>query len=57
MATASEAEVRLHGRRVGVLIYDRGGSRFIYEDDLAAPDHQVLGQIFEEDPATVGGDL
>jgi serine/threonine-protein kinase HipA len=53
MARASEAEVRLHGRRVGVLIYDRGGSRFIYEDDLAAPDHQVLGQIFEDDPATV----
>jgi serine/threonine-protein kinase HipA len=53
MATASEAEVCLHGRRVGVLIYDRGGSRFVYEDDLTAPDHQVLGQIFEDDPATV----
>ena len=44
------AEVRLHGRRVGVLRYDRGGTQFDYEDDLAAPGHATLGQVFEDDP-------
>lgn len=47
------AEVRLHGRRVGKLDYERGGSTFTYEDSLASPDHRVLGQIFEDDPRTV----
>jgi serine/threonine-protein kinase HipA len=47
------AEVRLHGRRVGELWCDRGGSRFNYEDDLAAHDHFTLGQIFEDDPRAV----
>jgi serine/threonine-protein kinase HipA len=49
----AEAEVRLHGRRVGALLYDKGGSVFRYEDDLLAPDHRTLGQTFEDDPRTV----
>lgn len=48
-----EAEVRLHGRRVGVLVYDKGGSAFTYEDDLTVPGHSTLGQIFEDDPRKV----
>lgn len=43
-------EVRLHGRRVGVLVYERGGCSFRYEDDLTDPGHQVLGQVFEDEP-------
>jgi serine/threonine-protein kinase HipA len=46
----ADAEVRLHGRRVGVIRYHQGGSTFTYEDDLISPDHQTLGQIFEDDP-------
>lgn len=53
MAAQGIAEVRLAGRTVGILEYDRGGSRFEYSDDLLAQDHQVLGQIFEDDPRTV----
>jgi serine/threonine-protein kinase HipA len=48
-----EAEVRLHGRRVGSLVYAKGGSSFLYEDDLTVPDHNTLGQIFEDDPRAV----
>ena len=48
-----DAEVRLHGRPVGVLRYETGGSDFTYSDDLTAPDHQPLGQIFEDDPGSV----
>jgi serine/threonine-protein kinase HipA len=47
------AEVRLHGRRVGALRFDRGGSTFSYEDDLTDPAHLVLGQVFEDDPRSV----
>ncbi len=47
------AEVRLHGRRVGILRYDRGGSAFEYDDDLTDPGHRPLGQVFEDDPRTV----
>jgi serine/threonine-protein kinase HipA len=47
------AEVRLHGRRVGELAFDRGGSVFRYDDDLTVPDHQVLGQVFEDDPQSI----
>lgn len=53
MAPRTTAVVRLHGRSVGVLTYDRGGSTFTYQDDLSAADHKVLGQIFEDDPRTV----
>ena len=49
----AEAEVRLHGRRVGILRYAQGGSAFTYEDDLVSPHHQTLGQIFEDDPYTI----
>jgi HipA-like protein len=48
-----EAEVRLHGRPVGVLRYARGGSEFRYQADLTDPDRYTLGQIFEDDPRTV----
>ena len=48
-----DAEVRLHGRPVGVLRYEKGGSDFTYSDDLTAPDHRPLGQIFEDDPGSV----
>jgi serine/threonine-protein kinase HipA len=47
------AEVRLHGRRVGILRYEQGGSTFTYEDDLVSPHHQILGQIFEDNPYTI----
>jgi serine/threonine-protein kinase HipA len=53
VAKPISVEVRLHGRRVGVLDYDRGGSAFTYEDSLALADHRVLGQIFEDDPRVV----
>lgn len=53
MVAGVTAEVRLHGKVVGVLTYDRGSSRLTYTDDLQGPDHRVLGQIFEEDPRTV----
>lgn len=49
----AEAEVRLHGRRVGILSYTQGASAFTYEDDLVSPDHKTLGQIFEDDPYKV----
>ncbi|SCL31614.1 serine/threonine-protein kinase HipA [Micromonospora inyonensis] len=45
--------MRLHGRRVGELRYRQGGSEFHYEDDLSRPDHQVLGQVFEDAPRIV----
>src|SRR5574342_505918 len=35
------------------LRFDRGGSSFVYEDDLSGPRHMVLGQIFEDDPVSV----
>jgi serine/threonine-protein kinase HipA len=53
VAKTVSAEVRLHGRRVGSLEYDRGGSAFRYEDDLTDRNHQTLGQIFEDDPRTL----
>ncbi|HEX9198950.1 MAG TPA: HipA domain-containing protein [Acidobacteriaceae bacterium] len=53
MSRTLDAEVQLHGRRVGELRYDRGGSAFTYEDQLGNPSHQILGQIFEDDPRTV----
>jgi serine/threonine-protein kinase HipA len=53
VAPVVEAEVRLHGRPVGILRYDKGGSRFTYTDDLTAADHRPLGQVFEDDPRTV----
>ncbi|WP_341719697.1 type II toxin-antitoxin system HipA family toxin [Micromonospora sp. FIMYZ51] len=53
MAAHTVAEVRLHGRHVGQLRFRQGGSEFTYGDDLASPEHRVLGQIFEDDPALV----
>lgn len=53
MGTVVDAEVRLHGRVVGVLRHEKGGSRFSYTDDLTAADHRPLGQIFEDDPGSV----
>ncbi|HET9896859.1 MAG TPA: HipA N-terminal domain-containing protein [Streptosporangiaceae bacterium] len=50
MSSFIEARVKLHGRNVGSLLYEKGGSSFVYEDDLTSPDHQTLGQIFEDDP-------
>lgn len=50
---AVDAEVRLHGSRVGSLRYDRGGSEFRYEADLSDPARRTLGQIFEDDPRSV----
>jgi serine/threonine-protein kinase HipA len=50
MSNFIEASVRLQGRDVGTLVYEKGGSSFVYEDDLASPEHQTLGQIFEDDP-------
>ena len=47
------AEVRLHGRQVGELRFRQGGSEFSYDDDLASPRHQVLGQVFEDDPRAI----
>jgi serine/threonine-protein kinase HipA len=44
------AEVRLGGRPVGLLEFQRGGSTFRYTDDLLDPRHPVLGQVFEERP-------
>jgi serine/threonine-protein kinase HipA len=53
MAEPTTAEVHLHGRPVGTLVYDRGGSSFEYKGDLIAPTHRVLGQTFEDDPRTI----
>lgn len=53
MSVSTTAEVRLHGERVGLLQFDRGGSTFVYEDDLTSPDHRVLGQVFEDDPSSL----
>jgi serine/threonine-protein kinase HipA len=53
VADRVDAELHLHGRRVGVLSYDRGGSSFAYTDDLTDPDHRPLGQIFEDEPRAV----
>jgi serine/threonine-protein kinase HipA len=50
VSSGVEARVQLHGRDVGVLRYEKGGSSFSYEDDLARQGHQTLGQIFEDDP-------
>jgi serine/threonine-protein kinase HipA len=47
------AEVRLHGARVGILDFDRGGSEFQYTADITDPGRQTLGQIFEDDPRRV----
>ena len=47
------AQVRLHGRAVGELRFDRGGSIFRYDDDLSALDHNILGQTFEDDPGSI----
>lgn len=48
-----EAEVQLHGRRVGILSYAQSGSTFTYEDDLVSPHHKTLGQVFEDEPYKV----
>ncbi len=40
----------LQGRVVGEFSFRAGGSTFRYTDDLLDPDHQVLGQVFEEAP-------
>lgn len=53
MPPTTTAEVRLSGSMVGELAFARGGSSFQYLDDLRAPSHRVLGQIFEDDPASV----
>lgn len=53
MPAALDADVLLHGRHVGSLRYEKGGSRFTYTDDLTSPRHHVLGQVFEDDPGTV----
>src|SRR6266581_348976 len=53
MTNSAASEVRLHGKRVGELRFDRGGSAFRYEDPLDSLDHNVLGQIFEDDPRIV----
>ncbi|MGV9211959.1 type II toxin-antitoxin system HipA family toxin [Micromonospora sp. RB23] len=45
--------MRLHNRLVGELRYLQGGSEFAYQDDLSRDDHQVLGQIFEDDPRSL----
>jgi HipA-like protein len=50
MSDVVEGRVRLHDRDVGTLYYEKGGASFFYEDDLTAPDHKTLGQIFEDDP-------
>ncbi len=50
MSDYVEAQVQLHGRHVGVLRYRMGGSSFDYQDDLTAPGHRTLGQIFEDEP-------
>ncbi len=50
MSDSIDAEVRLHGRHIGTLRYERGSSSFLYEDSLTAADHRTLGQIFEDDP-------
>lgn len=44
------AAVRLGGRPVGVLEFQRGGCTFRYTDDQFDPQHPVLGQVFEERP-------
>lgn len=46
-------EVRLQNIEVGELQYDRGGAIFTYRDDLAGTSHNVLGQIFEDDPGRI----
>jgi serine/threonine-protein kinase HipA len=45
-----DAEVRLHGHRVGALRYEQRGTTFVYEDNLASSAHRTLGQIFEDNP-------
>lgn len=50
MSNIVEARVRLHDRDVGILLFERGGSSFIYEDDLTSPAHHTLGQTFEDEP-------
>lgn len=53
MGSVIDAEVRLHGRPVGRLRYEKGGSQFTYTDDLTSPGHRPLGQLFEDDPGAV----
>lgn len=50
MRQVAQADVRLHGRVVGKLSYEKGGTTFRYIDQLPHPDHRVLGQIFEDAP-------
>lgn len=50
MSNLVQARVQLHDRDVGTLLYRKGGSSFVYEDDLTSSEHQTLGQIFEDDP-------
>ena len=52
-AVKGSARVLLHGRTVGQLEFRAGGSTFRYTDDLLDPEHQVLGQVFEESPRQV----
>jgi serine/threonine-protein kinase HipA len=49
-AVNGSARVLLRGRAVGELEFRAGGSTFRYTDDLLDPEHQVLGQVFEESP-------
>jgi serine/threonine-protein kinase HipA len=50
IAKTARAAVRLHHIHVGELTYSQGASAFRYDDDVASPDHGVLGQIFEDEP-------
>lgn len=49
-AVTASARVLLQGRPVGTLTFAAGGSTFTYTDDLLDPEHQVLGQVFEDSP-------
>jgi serine/threonine-protein kinase HipA len=49
-AVQGSARVLLQGKIVGDLVFRAGGSTFRYTDDLLDPEHQVLGQVFEESP-------
>ncbi|MBL8926617.1 MAG: HipA domain-containing protein [Pseudonocardia sp.] len=49
-AVHGSARVLLHRREVGELTFAAGGCTFRYTDDLLDPEHQVLGQEFEEAP-------
>ncbi len=49
-AVDATARVVLQGRVVGELVFKAGGCTFRYTDDLRDPEHNVLGQVFEESP-------